>query len=163
MEDTAITQIRPAFPAATDTGLPARQTIRGRDTEFARELADRLNSRSIALSVHAADRLARRGLIIDETAVDQINEAFKLAEQKGARNALFLLDNLAVVASVANRSIITALDAKELSHGVFTHIDSAVVLHRDNTAVKQETITDKIDKSRTSTEEAFVGRGGQIP
>jgi flagellar operon protein len=127
---STVTNIRPESTAVTTAGSPAHQTPRGRNSEFAQMLADRLNSRSITLSLHAADRLARRGLKIDESTADQINEAFTMAEQKGAQNALFLLDDLAVVASVANRSIITALDSKGLSNGVFTHIDSAVVLHR---------------------------------
>jgi flagellar operon protein len=140
MGNPSINQITPGIPATTAVDSPARSSVRGRDTEFAQVLSDRLNSRSIALSVHAADRLVRRGLLIDEQAVEQINEAFGLAEEKGAKNALFLLDNLAVVASVPNRSIITALDANGLSNGVFTQIDSAVVLHRDATENENETI-----------------------
>lgn len=131
MGNPSINHINPGVPATPAVSSPTRSSVRGRNTEFAQVLSDRLNSRSIALSVHAADRLVRRGLVIDENAVDQINEAFDLAEEKGAKNALFLLDDLAVVASVTNRSIITALDAKGLSNGVFTQIDSAVVLHRD--------------------------------
>jgi len=133
MAFSTVTNIRPDSTAAVTPGSPGRQTPRGRNSEFAQVLADRLNNRSITLSLHAADRLARRGLEIDETTADQINKAFAMAEQKGAQNALFLLDDLAVVASVGDRSIITALDSKGLSNGVFTHIDSAVVLHRNET------------------------------
>jgi len=133
MAFSTVTNIRPDSTAAVAPGPSARKAPRGRNSEFAHVLADRLNNRSITLSLHAADRLARRGLEIDETMADQINKAFAMAEQKGAQNALFLLDDLAVVASVGNRSIITALDSKGLSNGVFTHIDSAVVLHRNET------------------------------
>lgn len=144
-------------------GAPAQSPRQGRNSEFAAVLSDRLQSRSISLSMHAADRLVRRGLVIDEHVADQINEAFDLAEQKGSKSALFLLDNLAVVAAVPSRSIITALDAQGLSEGVFTHIDSAVVLHRADTAEKNQSLTDNFGEGRTSTEEAFAGRGGQIP
>jgi len=140
MGHSSVSQIDPRVPATTAVSSSPRPSLCGRETEFARVLSDRLNSRSIALSVHAADRLVRRGLVIDEKAVDRINEAFDLAEEKGARNALFLLDNLAVVASVPNRSIITVLDAKGLSNGVFTQIDSAVILHRDGAQKENETI-----------------------
>jgi flagellar operon protein len=136
---STVTNIRPEAAANTGAEPSAQKTARGRNSEFAQLLSDRLNSRSITLSLHAADRLARRGLKIDESTADQINEAFTMAEQKGAQNALFLLDDLAVVASVANRSIITALDSKGLSNGVFTQIDSAVVLHRDQAQVDNET------------------------
>ena len=129
---------RPDVSSVTQVTSPAAKTPRGRDTEFARVLAERLNSRAIALSLHAADRLVRRGVVIDETTADQINNAFDMAQQKGSRNALFLLDDLAVVASVPTRSIITALDARALSNGVFTQIDSAVVLHRNSPEATSE-------------------------
>lgn len=160
MTHMAITGVKAGTPA---TGVSALRPPHGRDTGFAAVLSDRLHSRSISLSVHAADRLARRGLVIDEQAADQINEAFDLAEQKGAKNALFLLDNLAVVAAVPSRSIITALDATGLANGVFTHIDSAVVLHRNDTLSGNQSLTDNIGESRTSVEEAFASTGGQIP
>ncbi len=160
MTQLAINNIGSTPPVASS---PAQPPKRGRDTEFAAVLSERMQSRSISLSMHAADRLARRGLVIDEQAADQINNAFDLAEQKGSKSALFLLDNLAVVAAVPSRSIVTALDAKGLSEGVFTHIDSAVVLHRDDTAEKNQSLTDNFRESRTSTEEAFAGTGGQIP
>ncbi len=160
MTQMAITGIKAGTPV---TGSPAQRPQRGRNTEFAAVLADRLQSRSISLSMHAADRLARRGLVIDEKTADQINEAFDLAEQKGSKNALFLLDDLAVVAAIPSRSIITALDAKGLTNGVFTHIDSAVVLHREDISGENQMLTDNFGESRTSTEGAFAGTGGQIP
>jgi len=136
MEPVGISTIRPVgAPVAPAASV---KSPRGRDSEFARVLTDRLNSRSIALSLHAADRLVRRGVVIDEPTADQLNEAFTMAEQKGSRNALFLLDDLAVVASVPSRSIITALDARALGNGVFTHIDSAVVLHRSSPEANNE-------------------------
>jgi flagellar operon protein len=158
MAAMSITGIKPGSPSP---GASPARPPRGRDTQFAAILADRLQSRSISLSMHAADRLARRGLVIDEHAADQINEAFDLAEQKGSKNALFLLDDLAVVAAVPSRSIVTALDANGLANGVFTHIDSAVVLHRNET--ENQTLMDNFGESRTSPEEAFPGTGGQIP
>ena len=148
---------------ASVTGSVLSRSSRKQNSEFAAILSDRLQSRSISLSMHAADRLARRGLMIDDQAADQLNEAFDLAEQKGSKSALFLLDNLAVVAAVPSRSIITALDAQGLSEGVFTHIDSAVILHREDGSGNSQLLTDNFGEGRTSTEEAFAGRGGQIP
>lgn len=160
MTNITINNVGAASPLS---GTSTQSPRAGRNTEFAAILSDRLQSRSISLSMHAADRLVRRGLVIDEQVADQINEAFDLAEQKGSKNALFLLDNLAVVAAVPSRSIVTALDAKGLAEGVFTHIDSAVVLHRADTAENNQSLTDNFGEGRTSTEGAFTGRGGQIP
>ncbi len=159
MKTLPIDHIRPATGAPPVSG---HHPVRGRQTTFAEVLADRLQSRSISLSQHAADRLVRRGLSIDDRVADQIHKAFDLAEQKGAKNALFLLDNLAVVATVPGRSIITAMDATSLAEGVFTQIDSAVVLHQDESGESNQSVTDKVEEGRTSTEEAFFARGGQF-
>ncbi len=106
---------------------PTGQT-KAQSGEFARVLRERLNGQHIALSAHAADRMVRRGVIPDEATISQLQEAFDLAEQKGSREALFLLDNLAVIASVSNRTVKTALDRQSLEAGVFTNIDAAIVL-----------------------------------
>jgi flagellar operon protein len=40
---------------------------------------------------------------------------------------LILLDDVALVVSVANRTVITAIDGDSLKENVFTQIDSAVI------------------------------------
>jgi flagellar operon protein len=55
-----------------------------------------------------------------ESAVD------KLAA-KGARESLVLLDDNAMVVSVRNRTVITALSREQARENVFTNIDSAVI------------------------------------
>jgi len=47
--------------------------------------------------------------------------------EKGASKSLVLLDDLALVVSVRNRVVITALDEPNARSGVFTNIDSAVI------------------------------------
>jgi flagellar operon protein len=47
------------------------------------------------------------------------------AREKGARESLVLLDELAFVVSIRNRTVITALQPS--TEGVFTSIDSAVI------------------------------------
>ncbi len=160
IQSPTINPIQPSGISPTGRSVSSGRT-RGRDTEFARELSSQLNNREITLSLHAADRLARRGLNIDESTVDRINQAFDMAQQKGSKNALFLLDDLAVIASVSDRSITTAMDARNLSNGVFTHIDSAVVLPRNDTQTKNEIATVNRDEGRSSAEEALVETGAQ--
>ncbi len=49
------------------------------------------------------------------------------AAAKGARESLILMDNLALVVSIRNRTVITAVDEKRMKEHVFTNIDSAVI------------------------------------
>jgi flagellar operon protein len=56
-----------------------------------------------------------------------LEDAVEKARSKGGRETLILLDNVALVVSVANRTVITAMDGDNLKDNVFTHIDSAVI------------------------------------
>ena len=47
--------------------------------------------------------------------------------EKGADRSLVLMDSLALVVSVKNRTVITAVDGARAASGSFTNIDSAVI------------------------------------
>ena len=49
------------------------------------------------------------------------------AAAKGARDALVLVDARRSSSSVANRTVITAVDPASMKEQVFTNIDSAVI------------------------------------
>ena len=53
--------------------------------------------------------------------------AVSKAAAKGARESLILLDDLALVVSVKNRTVITAIAPDRIRENVFTNIDSAVI------------------------------------
>ena len=55
-----------------------------------------------------------------------IKEAVAKAQTKGCRDSLVVLDRVALVVSVENKTVITAVDAGKLKDNVFTNIDSAV-------------------------------------
>ena len=50
------------------------------------------------------------------------------AAAKGAKDSLFLMDKTALVVSVANRTVITAVAKDALKENIFTNIDSAMIL-----------------------------------
>lgn len=85
------------------------------------------NVTDLQFSSHAIDRLSGRGVRFNEQTVNRLTEAVNKAGQKGAKQSLVLLDELAFLVSVKNRMVITALDADKMKEGVFTHIDSAVI------------------------------------
>ena len=57
-----------------------------------------------------------------------LKDAVNKAEAKGAKESLILMDQLALVVSVKNRTVITAVDGASLKDNVFTNIDSAVIV-----------------------------------
>ena len=61
--------------------------------------------------------------------MNQLKSAVDKAAQKGARESLILMNNdLALVVSVTNRTVITAMDGSSIRDNVFTNIDSAVIV-----------------------------------
>ncbi len=84
-------------------------------------------SREIKISAHAQARLKSRGIDLDPARMAKLMEAVDRAASKGAKESLVLMDDLAVIVSVKNRTVITAVDGASLKDNVFTNIDSAVI------------------------------------
>jgi flagellar operon protein len=84
--------------------------------------------KGIKFSAHALDRLRVRKINLSADDRNRIVEAIGLAESKGAKDSLVLVRGAALVVSVSNRTVITALDREEMNGNVFTNIDSAVVM-----------------------------------
>lgn len=81
----------------------------------------------LQLSKHAAKRLDRRDLDLDPARLDRLGSAIARAAEKGARNSVVMLDGLAVVVDVRQRTIVTAMNTQGGDQRVFTNIDSVVV------------------------------------
>ena len=92
---------------------------------FSRELGE---SRPVVISRHASARLHSRGINLDDAKMNRIADAIDKAEIKGSKETLILDDEVALVVSVENRTVITAFDRNNLKEGVITSIDSAVIL-----------------------------------
>ena len=78
------------------------------------------------ISKHAADRLSDLNFTDDDMKV--IGKGFKMAENKGSRNSLILYRNVALIASIENKTLITAIDKDRAKENVYTNIDSVVIL-----------------------------------
>lgn len=92
------------------------------------EILERQLNGEIKFSQHALQRLQSRNIKLDEAAMDKLNGAVDKAAQKGAKESLILMNNLALVVSVKNRTVITAMDEASMKENVFTNIDSAVIV-----------------------------------
>lgn len=92
-------------------------------------LNEKVNKKSgFVISNHAACRLKERSINFNENDMKNINEGINKAEAKGCKQALILYRNTALVTSIKNRTIITAVDSQDSKENVFTNIDSAVIL-----------------------------------
>lgn len=82
----------------------------------------------IKLSAHAQKRLAERNIVLGTTEMAKISQAVQQAAAKGAKDSLLIYGDLALIASVKNNTVVTAIDGQHLQQHVFTNIDSAVFI-----------------------------------
>ena len=62
------------------------------------------------------------------SAWDRVMSGVDRAAAKGAKESLVMVDNVALVVSIRNRTVITAVDKDHLKDNVFTNIDSALIV-----------------------------------
>jgi flagellar operon protein len=127
MADTYINGVRvPFLPARGVDGLKQRtQTGGTRESSFENVLQEEL--RGLTFSRHARERLEARNMQLNEADMTTLQLAVNRAEEKGARDSLVLLRDMAFIVSVPNRTVVTAMDSEHLKENVFTNIDSAVI------------------------------------
>jgi flagellar operon protein len=82
----------------------------------------------LKFSSHASQRLQERKISLDPTTMAKVSDAIDKAQAKGVEETLVLTKDAALIVSVRNRTVITALDRNSLSGNVFTNIDGAVVI-----------------------------------
>lgn len=119
-----VNRIRPIAGARTGR-QPVASSGRTAPQSFAQVLSERLGD--VKFSAHATTRLSSRGIRLGEAELRKLREAVDLAAAKGARDALVMVDDVALVVSIANRTVVTALDRDSARAHVFTNIDSAVI------------------------------------
>jgi len=86
------------------------------------------NNDSFMISNHAAERLRNRNINLNSIDMNKINEGINKAEKKGCKECLILYKDVALVTSITNRTIITAVDKESSKGNVFTNIDSVVII-----------------------------------
>ncbi|NBY20192.1 flagellar biosynthesis protein [bacterium] len=98
----------------------------GEASEFEQLL--RQESKTFSLSQHAETRIKSREIPWDSHLEKRISKGIDQAESKGSREALILADDVAVIANVKSRIVVTAMERSQMKEKIFTNIDSAVLV-----------------------------------
>jgi len=97
--------------------------------KFDELLKKKIESTDVKFSAHAMERLKDRNIELNKDDISKLNKGIEKAQAKGSKESLILLNDLAMIVSVKNRTVITAVDNDNLRENVFTNIDSAVILN----------------------------------
>lgn len=119
---------QPILPINQNTSEAVKSKVEKTDKTF-KELLDELYiTKQIKISKHAQQRIMSRNIKLTSNDFEKINKAVNKAMEKGVKDSLILMDKVALVVSVKNRTVITAVDEKNLKENVFTNIDGAVII-----------------------------------
>ncbi|CAM3438796.1 MULTISPECIES: TIGR02530 family flagellar biosynthesis protein [Saccharibacillus] len=87
-----------------------------------------LEDKLLKFSGHASKRLEQRGIEFNPEQLRKIGSAIDKAAAKGSKESLVLMQDLALIVNVRNRTVVTAVDGGSMKDNVFTQIDSAVIV-----------------------------------
>ena len=85
-------------------------------------------SQNVIFSSHAQSRLQERNINLTNEDLTRLNSTVDKLAQKGARESLVYMQEVALVVSVANRTVITALEKLQGTDNIITNIDSAAII-----------------------------------
>ena len=86
-----------------------------------------ISSEELKFSKHATSRLQDRNIVLTDEQMARLNMGKIEAGEKGIKDSLILIDQLAFIVNVPNNTVVTAMDQTENKSNVFTNIDGAVI------------------------------------
>ena len=96
------------------------QILAGKQQQMSTQLESELK-----FSKHANERLAKRNIDLSKEQVARLEYGTNKAREKGIKESLVMVDDLAFIVNVKNNTVITAVNDTE--DAVFTNIDGAVI------------------------------------
>ncbi len=86
------------------------------------------SNETVKFSKHAANRLSDRNIELTDEQLERLNDGTKKAGEKGIKDSLVLVDQLAFIVNTKSNTVITAMDQAETDENIFTNIDGAVII-----------------------------------
>lgn len=117
LQDQFLTQQRSKPNIKTSEGLSFEEILQKTQQEG-----------EVKFSKHAANRLSDRNIELTEEQLERLNDGTKMAGEKGIKESLVLVDELAFIVNTRSNTVITALTQGETKENIFTNIDGAVII-----------------------------------
>ncbi len=128
MADSGIyLQSQPLLPIGNSSSV---SNSRSRVQHSTASFADALETaqKKVSFSQHALQRMESRNLDFSEQDLTKLDDTVEKMAQKGAKESLIYMKNVALIVSVTNKTVITAMDGASAKENIFTNIDSAAIL-----------------------------------
>lgn len=119
-----IPDVTPQQPVKNRGGIPDRSA---NGKSFRDVLTEKTSAEGLKISSHASARMQQNGIEFSGEQIKRLNSAVEKAGSKGIRESLVLLDGMALVVGINNRTVITVVEPERMKDRVFTNIDGAVI------------------------------------
>lgn len=108
--------------------LPNNQSTQVKTAEgFQQVLENKLEESSkIQFSKHASLRLLSRDIKLSVDQIKRVENGMLKAKEKGIKDSLVMVDDVALVVNVNSKTVITAINNDK--ENIFTNIDGAVIV-----------------------------------
>lgn len=121
-----IEQLQDQYLGSSKKDNAIRQT-EGRSFQEILESAS-IREEGVRFSKHATQRLSNRNIELTNEQMERLQEGAVKASQKGIKESLVLVDQLAFIVNIPNHTVVTAMQQNETDEQVFTNIDGAVII-----------------------------------
>ena len=82
----------------------------------------------IRFSKHASQRLETRNIQLSSEQSARLEDGVMKAQEKGIKESLVLVDSLAFIVNIPNKTVVTAMDQTDTQQNVFTNIEGAIIM-----------------------------------
>ncbi len=96
--------------------------------EILKQKSDMASMEGLKFSKHADARLNDRNIHLTQEQMQRLEEGTKKANEKGIKESLMIMDNMAFIINIKNQVVVTAMDSSENTENIFTNIDGAVIV-----------------------------------
>jgi flagellar operon protein len=119
------------FPHVTPPGHIGRKSTSSVQTPSPvgqKSFQNILEGKMVKFSNHAEIRLEQRGIHFGTEQLNKLGTAIDNAAAKGSKDSLILIQDVALIVNIKNRTVVTAIDGSQMKDNIFTQIDSAVII-----------------------------------
>ena len=115
--------------SATSRRTVSRQNLTGEGFSFQEVLQKKvLADDNLRFSKHASARLRQRGIDLTDGQLERLMDGTRKAGQKGIKDSLVIVDELAFIVNIPNSTVVTAMDSKDAVENIFTKFAGAVIM-----------------------------------
>lgn len=104
-----------------------RKNLVNQESSF-KAVLENFNHHDLKISKHAQARLTERNINISTEDWNSIELKVQEARQKGVHDSLVLVNDVALIVSAKNNTVITAMNLDEAKSQIFTNINGTIIL-----------------------------------